>query len=48
MSAGFTAHTHDVLEAVETGAPRVVDGLAVVCTEDLVNLQRAKSAELMM
>ena len=38
MSAGFTAHTHDVLQAVKTGAPRVVDWFAVVCSEELINL----------
>lgn len=48
MSTGFTAHTHDVLEAVKTGAPRVVDGLAVVCAEGLINPQQAKSAELVI
>ncbi len=30
MGTGFTTHTHNVLKAVETGAPRVMNRLAVV------------------
>lgn len=29
MDTGFTTDTHDVLKAVETGAPRVINRLAV-------------------
>lgn len=38
MSAGLTAHAHDILEAVKTRAPRVVDWFAVVCSEGLINV----------
>lgn len=33
MGTGFTTHTHNVLKAVETGAPRVMNRLAVVFIE---------------
>lgn len=33
VDAGLTAHSHDVLEAVEARAARAVHGLAVVCSE---------------
>lgn len=29
MGTGFTTDTHDVLKAVETGAPRVINRLVV-------------------
>ena len=32
MSAGLATHTHDILEAVKTWAPRVVDRLAIICS----------------
>lgn len=39
MSAGLTTHPHDVLEAVEAGATSAIDRLAVVCSEERINIQ---------
>lgn len=39
VSAGLTAHSHDVLEAVEARAAGAVDRLAVVCSERFINIQ---------
>lgn len=39
VSAGLTAHSHDVLEAVEARAAGAVDRLAVVCWERFINIQ---------
>lgn len=33
MGTGFTTHTHNVLKAVETGAPRVMNRLVVIYIE---------------
>lgn len=38
MGAGVTADPHDVLEAVEAGASRTLDGLAAICWGEAARL----------